>query len=155
LSQSISSVACELFLYACEIKETTNGRRRGARGQAGEALEVVTERAITQNGKVDEPKPVAEAREDEAQETAEEKATIKRSEAVRSRASAFFHCRHRLPQRLQAHPACPGKGVVKNVDQKQNRREHYRECSGNQVLRPDVFHSKEKRVGDGEYAANK
>src|SRR5881296_268910 len=79
---------------------------------------------------------------DQAQETAEEKATIERAEAVRSGASALLRCRHRLPQRLQAHPACPGKGVVKHVDQKQNRREHHRECSGNQVLRPDVFHSK-------------
>ena len=92
---------------------------------------------------------------DQAQETAEEKATIERAEAVRSGASALLRCRHCLPQRLQAHPACSGKGMVKNVDQKQNRREHHRECSGNQVLRPDVFHSKEKRVGDGEYAANK
>ena len=124
-------MALELFLYACKIKETTNCCRRGTRGQARKALEVVTEGAVAQDGEFNEPKPVAEAREDEAQETAEEKATIKRSEAVRSRASYFFHCRHRLSQRCKAHPACPGKGVVKHVDQKQNRREHHRECSGN------------------------
>ena len=69
-------MACELFLYACKIKETANGRRRGPRGQARKALEVVTEGAIAQDGELNEPKPVAEAREDEAQETAEEKATL-------------------------------------------------------------------------------
>ena len=154
--KTVAPFACEFFLYASKIEETTDGSRRGTRGQARKALEVVTERAVAQDGELDESKRVAEAREDEAQETADkEKATLKRAEAVRSGASALLRCRHRLPQRLQAHPACPGKGMVKHVDQKQNRREHHRECSGNQVLRPDVFHSKEKRVGDGEYAANK
>jgi len=44
--------------------------------------------------------------------------------------------------------------MVKHIDQKQNRRERYRERSGNQVLRFDVFHSKEKAVGHREGAAN-
>src|SRR5882724_5828071 len=153
--KTVAPFACEFFMYASKIKETTNGCRRGTRGQARKALEVVTERAVAQDGELNEPKPVAEARENEAQETAEEKATIIPAEAVRSGASALLRCRDCLPQRLQAHSACPRKGVVKHVDQKQNRSEHHRECSGNQVLRPDVFHSKEKRVGDGEHAANK
>ena len=66
----------ETYLYACKIKETTNGRWRSACGEARKALEVVTEGAVAQNGELNEPKPVAEAREDEAQETAEEKATL-------------------------------------------------------------------------------
>src|SRR6266480_6675160 len=69
--------------------------------------------------------------------------------------SALLRCRHRLSQRFQAHPACPGKGMVKHIDQKQNRRDHYRERGGNQVLRLDVFHSEEKGVRDREHAANK
>jgi hypothetical protein len=105
-------------LYACKIKETTNGRRRGACGQAGKALEVVTEGAVAQDGELNEPKPVAEAREDEAQETAEEKATIKRAEAVRYRALAILHYPYRLSQRFYAHPACSREGMVKHVDQK-------------------------------------
>ena len=66
-----------------------------------------------------------------------------------------LHCRHGLSQRCEAHPACAGKGMVKHINQKQNRRDHYRECGGKEVLRLDVFHSEEKGVGDGEDAANK
>jgi len=67
----------------------------------------------------------------------------------------LLHRRHSLSQRFQAHPACAGKGMVKHKDQKQNRRDHYGEGSGKEVLRLDVFHSEEKGVGDGEDAANK
>ena len=83
MNESNSQLRCEFFLYASKIEETTDGSRRGTRGQARKALEVVTEGAIAQDGELNEPKPVAEAREDEAQETADkEKATLKRAEAV-------------------------------------------------------------------------
>ena len=117
-------------MYACKIKETTNGCRRGTRGQARKALEVVTEGAVAQDGELDEPKPVAEAREDQAQETAKEKATIERAAAVRSPASPALRCRHRLFQRRQADSACPGKGMVKDIDQKQDRRDCHRQRRG-------------------------
>ena len=45
--------------------------------------------------------------------------------------------------------------MVKNVDQKQDQRDRHRECSRDQVLRLDVFHSEEKRVQNGEYSADK
>ena len=45
--------------------------------------------------------------------------------------------------------------MVKHIDQKQNRRDRYRERSGDQVLGPDVFHSEEKGVRYREHAANK
>jgi len=38
--------AAKHFCYACEIKETTNGGWRGARGQAREAFEVIATRRI-------------------------------------------------------------------------------------------------------------
>ena len=142
-------------MYACKIKETTNGCRRGTRGQARKALEVVTEGAVAQDGELDEPKPVAEAREDQAQETAKEKATIERAAAVRSPASPALRCRHRLFQRRQADSACPGKGMVKHIDQKQDQTDHDSECGSEQVLRLDIFHSEEKGVGHREQTANK
>src|SRR5881409_2540020 len=77
------------------------------------------------------------------------------SRGVEQDYSSLLRCSYRLPQRFQTHSACPGKGMVEHVDQKQNRRDHDREGSGNQVLRPDVFHSEEKCVGHREYAANK
>ena len=71
MNESDSQLRCEFFLYASKIEETTDGSRRGTRGQARKALEVVTERAVAQDGELDEPKRVAEARGDEAQETAD------------------------------------------------------------------------------------
>jgi hypothetical protein len=83
VSQSISRSTREYFLYACKIKETTDGCGSCSCGEARQALEVVAQRPVAQDGELDEPKRVAEAREDEAQETADkEKATLKRAEAV-------------------------------------------------------------------------
>jgi hypothetical protein len=65
-------------VYACEIKETANGCRRGARGKTRKALEVIVERCIAQDGKLNESKPVAEASEDETEKIAEEKAPLGR-----------------------------------------------------------------------------
>ena len=53
----------ELFLYACKIKETTNGGRRGPRGQTGAAFEVVTSRRFAANGEIDERKAIARVRQ--------------------------------------------------------------------------------------------
>ena len=63
-------------MYACKIKETTNGCRRGARGEARKALEVIVERSIAQDGKLNESKRVAEASEDETEKITEEKAPL-------------------------------------------------------------------------------
>jgi len=62
VNESNSQLRCEFFWYASKIEETTNGSRRGTRGQARKALEIVTERAVAQDGELDEPKRVAEAR---------------------------------------------------------------------------------------------
>jgi hypothetical protein len=61
-------------LYACTIKETTNGRWRGARGQARKALEVVAARRVETNGEIDVTKAIARVRENKAQEVADKKA---------------------------------------------------------------------------------
>ena len=77
--ESNSQLRCELFMYACKIKETTNGCRRGARGETRKALEVIIERSIAQDGKLNESKPVTGAREDETEKIAEEKAPLGRA----------------------------------------------------------------------------
>jgi len=97
-------------MYACKIKETTNGCRRGARSETRKALEVIIERSIAQDGKLNESKPVAEVSEDETEKIAEEKAPL-------GRASRLLHCRHRLSQRFQAYPACSCKRVIKHINQ--------------------------------------
>ena len=68
---------------------------------------------------------------------------------------SLVRARHRLSQGFQAHFACPGKGMVKHIDQKQDRSDHDSECGGEQVLRLNVFHSEEKSVGHREHTANK
>jgi len=59
--------------YACEIKEATNGGRRGARGQAREAIEVVPARRISRDVQIDESKRTAQNGQDEAQKIADPK----------------------------------------------------------------------------------
>jgi len=66
-------------MYACKIKETTNGCRRGARSETRKALEIIVERSIAQDGKLNESKPVTGAREDETEKIAEEKAPLGRA----------------------------------------------------------------------------
>jgi hypothetical protein len=60
-------------LYACKIKETTNGRWSGACGEARQALEIVIERTIAQNGELNERTRAAQDGEDEAQGEADTK----------------------------------------------------------------------------------
>jgi len=88
--ESDSLLKYESFVYACKVQETTNGCRRSARGEARKALEVIVERSIAQDGKLNESRPVAEASEDETEKFAEEKAPL-------GRASRLLHRRHRLP----------------------------------------------------------
>jgi hypothetical protein len=61
-------------LYACTIKETTNGGWRRARGETRKALEVLAQRRIETNGKIDERKTIARVCENKTQEVADEKA---------------------------------------------------------------------------------
>jgi hypothetical protein len=68
--KTVAPFACEFLLYASKIEETTDGCRRCACGQTGEALEVVAEGAITQNGKFHERKRAAKNGEDQAQREA-------------------------------------------------------------------------------------
>jgi hypothetical protein len=57
-------------LYACKIKETTNGSWRSARRETRKAFEEVAQRRITTNGPLDERKAIARLREDKAQKIA-------------------------------------------------------------------------------------
>src|SRR5439155_20352034 len=66
-----------------------------------------------------------------------------------------LHYLHHVLERLRAYLAGASKGIIEDVDQKQNQGDRYGECSGNHILRPDVFHSKEKGVRNGEYGAHK
>jgi len=63
-------------MYACKIEETTNGCRRGTRGQTGKALEVVTERGFEGNVQVDEQKRAPQDGQDQAQRIAEAEAAL-------------------------------------------------------------------------------
>ena len=65
-------------MYARKIEKTANGCWRCARGEARKAFEVVIERSVTQDGKLNESKPVAEVSEDETEKIAEEKAPLGR-----------------------------------------------------------------------------
>jgi hypothetical protein len=71
-------------VYACKIEETANGSRSGTRGEARQALKIVTQRRIAPNGELNESKRATQNGEDEAQEVAEEKATLVPPEAVSS-----------------------------------------------------------------------
>jgi hypothetical protein len=61
-------------LYACTIKETTNGRWRRARRETRKAFEVLAQRRIETNGEIDERKTIARVCENKAQKVAGEKA---------------------------------------------------------------------------------
>ena len=149
----------ETYLYACKIKETTNGRWRSTRGEARKALEVVTERCFAGDVQIDEQSRAAQNGQDQAQrKTDEEEAALRicRSfEAREERSLPPLHYLHHVLERLRAYLAGPGKGIIEDVDQKQNQGDRYGERSGNHVLRSDVFHSEEKGVRNGEYGAHK
>ena len=68
----------ETYLYACKIKETTNGRWRGARGEARKALEVVAQRRFARNVQIDEQSGAAQNGQDQAQrKTDKEEAALR------------------------------------------------------------------------------
>jgi len=52
--KTVTPFACESFVYACKVEETTNGCRRGTRGQARKAAEVITQRRLSPDGELDE-----------------------------------------------------------------------------------------------------
>jgi hypothetical protein len=61
-------------LYACKIKETTNGSRRRARRETRKAFEVLAQRRVETDGQIDERKTIARVRENKAQKVADNKA---------------------------------------------------------------------------------
>jgi len=61
-------------LYACTIKETTNGRWGRARRETRKALEVLAQRRIETNGEIDERKTIARVRENKTRELADKEA---------------------------------------------------------------------------------
>src|SRR4029450_2594284 len=71
-NKSISQLRREIFLYACKIKETTNGGRRGARSEARSTLQVVAQRRFTRNVQVDEQSGAAQNGQNQAQRQADE-----------------------------------------------------------------------------------
>jgi hypothetical protein len=60
-------------LYACTIKETTNGGWRRARRETRKAFEEIAQRRFKTNGKLDERKTIARVRENKAQKVADKK----------------------------------------------------------------------------------
>jgi hypothetical protein len=110
----------ETYLYACKIKETTNGRWRSTRGEARKALEVVTERCFAGDVQIDEQSRAAQNGQNQAQRKTDEEAALKFAEALISRTgrSLLLHYRHHFFQRIRAHLARPGKGMVEDIDQK-------------------------------------
>jgi hypothetical protein len=69
-------IRSEIILYACKIKETANGRRRCACGEARQEVEVVAQGRIEPNGEFDERKRATKDGKDEAQRIAEAEATL-------------------------------------------------------------------------------
>ena len=65
--KTVAPFAGESFMYACKVKETTNGCRRGARGETRQALEVIVERRFARDVQIDEQSGAAENGEDQAQ----------------------------------------------------------------------------------------
>jgi len=61
-------------LYACTIKETTNGRWRRARRETRKAFQEIAQRRFEANGEIDERKATARVCENKTQEVADEKA---------------------------------------------------------------------------------
>src|SRR5438874_12273648 len=109
--------------------------------------------------KKDDQKGTAENDQYQAQMKAdEEEAALSFAEALKrgeERLLPSLHYLHHVLKRLRAYLTRPCKGMIEDVDQKQNQGDRYGECSGNHILRPDVFHSEEKGVRNGEYGAHK
>jgi hypothetical protein len=110
----------ETHLYACKIKETTNGRWCSARGEARKELEVIAERRFARNVQIDEPSGAAQNGQNQAQrETDKEKAALRLPMLCEAAEwLLLLHYGHGLSQRVQAHLARPGKRMIKDIDQK-------------------------------------
>jgi hypothetical protein len=63
-------VAREVSVYACKIKETTNGSRRSACSETRQEVEVLAQGRISPNGEIDEQKRATKNGENEAQRDA-------------------------------------------------------------------------------------
>ena len=61
-------------MYACKIKETTNGRWRRARRETRKTIDVIAQRGFKTNGEIDERKTIARVCENKTQKVADEKA---------------------------------------------------------------------------------
>src|SRR5262249_3635674 len=82
LAQPLRVRAAKQFCHASEIKETTNGGRRGARGQARRAFGRVASRSIERHVQIDEPKRTAQSSQEQAQESAAQTETQITTKAV-------------------------------------------------------------------------
>jgi len=146
-----------MFSYACKIKEAANGRRRSAYSQTQRTLSIVTERCFARDVQVDEQKRAAQNGQDQAQRKTDQETTLKISLSLgdgQERSFLLQYCHH-VSQRFVAHLTRSCEGMVKDINQKQNQRDRYRERSGKHILRLHVLHSKQPGVRNREYPANK
>jgi hypothetical protein len=70
----------EILLYACKIKETTNGRGRSSGRETWGTFQVVAQRRVARNVQIDEQKRAAQNGQDET----ERKADSETQEALKS-----------------------------------------------------------------------
>jgi hypothetical protein len=111
----------ETYLYACKIKETTNGRWRRSRSQARSTFQVLVERCIARDVQIDEQKGAAQNGQDQAQRKADKaEAALRIAEAsgVERGRSALLHYLHHFFERFGAHFTRPYKGMVEDIYQK-------------------------------------
>jgi hypothetical protein len=107
VNESVLSSVNEISLYACKIQATTNGRWCSPRRQTGKTFQVVAQRCIETNGKIDERKTIARLRKDKAQEITEkessqQKTPLTQSFAFNQPSRPFaLTARNRLPLRRQ------------------------------------------------------
>ena len=125
LSKSISLVRRELFLYACKIQETTNGRWRRARRETWQTLKGIPQRGFERNVQDDDQETATRVRENQTQKIAQKKAALENRPELNGRTmgaqepcSFCLHYLHHLFQRLYAYLACSGKGMIEDVYQK-------------------------------------
>src|SRR5437667_8794065 len=91
-----------------------------------QTLEVIPQRGFERNVQVNDQETAARVRENQTQKIAEKKAALRNrpelngwTSGTQELCSFFLQDLHHLFQRLRAHLACSGKGMVKNVYQKQ------------------------------------
>src|SRR5439155_12876844 len=104
-----------------KIEETTNGGWRGTRCETWQTLEVIPQGGFKRNVQVDDQETAARVRKNQTQKIAKKKAALKigrSSMGTQELCSFFLQDLHHLFQRLRAHLACSGKGMVQNVYQK-------------------------------------